>query len=98
MTFAQVEMSIKFAIRDLIQASTVMRRVKKSESKMMIRSSCKVSGWYVEVSTDASFSNLNDEVHNTGAYVILIRNGGKNLLPLLYIGDQERSEELLLQL
>ena len=56
LTFAQVEMSTKFVkgkVRDLIQASKVMRRVKKSESKLLIRGLGPVRDWYVEVSTDA---------------------------------------------
>ena len=49
---------------------------------MLIGALGEVGGWKVEVSTDASLCNLNDGVHSTGAYVILIINKAGNCAPI----------------
>ena len=66
-------MSTKFGkgkVKELVQAVKTMVRVKQSDSRLIISALGPVDGWKVEVSTDASLCNLNDEVHSTGAYVI----------------------------
>ena len=85
LAFAQVEMSTKFVkgkVRDLIQASKVTRRVKQSQSHILIKKLGPVKFWYVELSTDASLSNLNESVHSTGAYVILLCNESGDCVPI----------------
>ena len=65
LVFPQVEMSTKHGrskVRDLIQASKLMRKVKDSESFFMIKGLGPVEDWTIEVSTDASLSNLNDQL------------------------------------
>ena len=59
-----------------------MVRVKQSDSKLIISALGPVDGWKVEVSTDASLCNLNDGVHSTSAYVILIKNKAGNCAPI----------------
>ena len=58
----------------IVQAVKTMARVKQSDSRLLISALGPVGGWSVEVSTDASLCNLNDGVHSTGAYVILINH------------------------
>ena len=85
LAFAQVEMSTKFGkgkVKDLVYAVKTMTRVKQNDSRLLISALGPVEGWSVEVSTDASLSNLNDGVHSTGAYVILINNKAGNCAPI----------------
>ena len=85
LAFAQVEMSTKFVkgkVRDLIQASKVTRRVKQSQSHILIKKLGPIKFWYIELSTDASLSNLNESVHSTGAYVILLCNESGDCVPI----------------
>ena len=85
LSFAQVEMSTKFVkgkVKDLVQAVKSITRAKQSDSRLTISALGPVEGWSVEVSTDASLSNLNDGVHSTGAYVILIKNKSGNCAPI----------------
>ena len=85
LAFAQVEMSTKFGkgkVRDLVQVVKTMTRIKQQESQLFISALGPVDGWFVEVSTDASLSNLNEGVHSTGAYVILIRNSEGRCAPI----------------
>ena len=70
-------MSTKFIngkVRDLIQASKVMRKAKSCVSFLMIKGLGPVTGWVIEVSTDASLSNLNEGVNSTGASVVLAKD------------------------
>ena len=78
-------MSTKFGkgkVRDLAQVVKTMTRIKQHESRLLISALGPVDGWFVEVSTDASLSNLNEGVHSTGAYVILIRNSEGRCAPI----------------
>ena len=85
--FSQIEMSTKFIngkVRDLIQASKVMRKVKSSEAFLLIRGLGPVSGWTIEVWTDASLSNLNEGVNSTGAVLILLVNNAGDCAPIVW--------------
>ena len=85
--FSQIEMSTKFIngkVRDLIQASKVMRKVKSSDAFFLIRSLGPVSAWTIEVWTDASLSNLNDGVNSTGATLVLLVNGAGDCAPVVW--------------
>ena len=87
LVFPQVEMSTKHGrskVRDLIQASKLMRKVKDSESFFMIKGLGPVEDWTIEVSTDASLSNLNDGVDSTGAHIILIKNSKGDCAPMVW--------------
>ena len=75
--FSQIEMSTKFVngkVSDLNQAVKVIRKVKDSESFIMIKNIGPVKDWCVEVNTDASLCNLNDGVSSTAAKVVLLVN------------------------
>ena len=70
--FPQVEMSTKSGrskVRDLNQASKLLRKVKESECFYMIKNLGPVERWTIELSTDASLSNLNDGVDSTGGQI-----------------------------
>merc|ERR1711888_208196 len=70
-------MSTKFVsgkVSHLNQAVKVTRKVKDSESYIMIKNIGTVKDWYVEVNTDASLCNLNDGVSSTAAKVVLVVN------------------------
>ena len=85
LSFAQVEMSTKFGkgkVKDLVRAVKTMARVKQNDSLLTISALGPVEDWNVEVSTDASLSNLNDGVHSTGAYMILIKNQAGKCAPI----------------
>ena len=78
--FGQVEMSTHFIdgkVKDLNQAAKMMRKAKDSDSYFVVRDLGPVEEWTVEVSTDASLSNLNEGVGSTGAKVILLVNEKK---------------------
>ena len=75
--FSQVELSTKFVngkVSDLNQAAKLIRKVKGSESFVVIKNIGEVEDWCVEVSTDASLCNLNNGVGSTGAKVVLLVN------------------------
>ena len=87
LVFPQVEMSTKHGrskVRDLIQALKLLRKVKDSESFFLIKGLGPVKDWKIEVSTDASLSNLNDGVDSTGAHVILIKNSKGDCAPMVW--------------
>ena len=91
MVFAQVEMSTKFLngkVKDLIRASKLTRKVKSSKSEIFLRKLGPVEDWTVEVSTDASLSNLNDGVDSVEARVILIRNEKGDCAPILWSANK----------
>jgi hypothetical protein len=64
-------------VKDLNQAAKMMRKAKDSDSYFVVRDLGPVEEWTVEVSTDASLSNLNEGVGSTGAKVILLVNEKK---------------------
>ena len=75
--FNQIEISTKFVtgvVGDLMLASKALRKIKSQSSFLLIRDLGKVTDWSIEISTDASFKNLNDGLHSTAAGVILIKN------------------------
>ena len=85
--FSHVEMSTKFGrskVKDLMQVSKIVRKVKDSDCFYTIRSLGPVQDWFIEVSTDASLSNLNDGVDSTGAHLILVRNKGDDCAPIIW--------------
>ena len=87
LVFAQVEMSTRFVNgkeKDLVRASKLMRKVKSSESTFLIRGLGPVEEWTVEVSTDASLSNLNDGVDSAEARLILIKTEKNDCAPLVW--------------
>ena len=91
LVFAQIEMSTKFLngkVKDLIRASKLTRKVKSSESDFFIRKLGPVSGWVVEVSTDASLSNLNEGVDSVEARVILVKNEKNDSAPLAWCANK----------
>ena len=91
LVFAQVEMSTKFLngkVKDLIRASKLTRKVKSSKSEIFLRKLGPVEDWIIEVSTDASLSNLNDGVDSVEARVILIRNEKGDCAPILWSANK----------
>ena len=71
--FSQVELSTKFVtgkVLDLNQAAKIIRKVKDNECSITIKNIGDMEDWYVEVSTDASLYNLNNEVSSTASMVI----------------------------
>ena len=91
LVFAQIEMSTKFLngkVKDLIRASKMTRKVKSSESDFLIRKLGPVKGWTVEVSTDASLSNLNDGVDSVEARVILVKNDKQDCAPIVWCASK----------
>ena len=91
LVFAQIEMSTKFLngkVKDLIRASKLTRKVKSSEANFFIRRLGPVDGWTIEVSTDASLSNLNEGVDSVEARVILIRNEIGDCAPILWCANK----------
>jgi len=91
LVFAQIEMSTKFLngkVKDLIRASILTRKVKSSEANFFIRRLVPVDGWTIEVSTDASLSNLNEGVDSVEARVILIRNEIGDCAPILWCANK----------
>ena len=77
LVLAQIEMSTKFLsgmVKDLARASKLTRKVKSSESDFFTRKLGPVENWRVEVSTDASLSNLNEGVDSVEARIILVKN------------------------
>ena len=91
--FSQIEISTKFVsgvVGDLMLASTALRKVKSQGSYLLIRDLGDVRNWSIEISTDASFKNLNDGVHSTAAGVILIRNSGNLAVPVMWYANKIR--------
>ena len=87
LVFSQIEMSTKFVngkVRDLNQAAKATRRVKDNESSFLIRNMGPVSGWIIEVFTDASLGNLHDGVNSTSAQIIIIRNSSGDCAPIMW--------------
>ena len=85
LVFHQVEMSTKFlngTVQDLKQAIKVVRRAKEGANFFVVRDLGPVVNWTVELSTDASLSNLNEGVNSTGAYVVLIKNNTGDCAPI----------------
>ena len=67
-----------------MRASKLTRKVKSSESDFFIRKLGPVENWTVEVSTDASLSNLNEGVDSVEARIILVKNDKGDCAPLLW--------------
>ena len=87
LTFAQIEISTKFVsgkVRDLIEAAKALRKAKYGECFLLIRGLGPVSGWWLEVWTDASLFTLNDGVNSTGATLILLLNENDICVPVVW--------------
>ena len=85
--FSQVEMSTKSGrsqVKNLVQASKIVRKIRGSECSLFIRGLGGVENWRIELSTDASLSNLNDGVDSTGAYIILVTNEKGDCAPIAW--------------
>ena len=83
--FPQVEMSTKAGrsqVKHLIQAVKLSRRIKDSDCHFLIRNLGPIGDWKIQLSTDASLSNLNDGVDSTGAYIILVTNSKGDCAPI----------------
>ena len=84
--FSQVEMSTRFVrgtVEDLINAQKAVKRVSTQRNFIHFKSLGPVTGWKIEVSTDAAHRNLQD-AYSTGALVILIRGEGDSIAPLFW--------------
>ena len=82
--FSQIEMSTRFVrgtVEDLINAQKAVKRVTSQRNFIHFKSLGPVTGWKIEVSTDAAHRNLQD-AYSTGALVVLIRGEGDSLAPL----------------
>ena len=93
LVFPQVEMSTKFlngTVQDLKQAIKVVRRAKEGANFFVVRDLGPVVNWTVELSTDASLSNLNEGVNSTGAYVVLIKNNTGDCAPIYWASNKLR--------
>ena len=91
--FSQIEISTTFVsgvVGYLMLASTALRKVKSQGSYLFIRDLGDVRNWSIEISTDASFKNLNDGVHSTAAGVILIRNSSNLAVPVMWYANKIR--------
>ena len=87
LTFAQIEISTKFIngkVRDLIEAAKALRKAKSGECSLLIRGLGPVSGWSLEVWTDASLFTLNEGVNSTGAMLILLVNEEGTCVPIVW--------------
>ena len=87
LTFAQIEISTKFVngkVRDLIAAAKALRKAKSGECFLLIRGLGPVSGWRLEVWTDASLFTLNEGVNSTGAMLILLVNKQGFCVPIVW--------------
>lgn len=87
LTFAQIDISTKFVsgkVRDLIEAAKSLRKAKSGECFLLIRGLGPVSGWWLEVWTDASLFTLNDGVNSTGATLILLVNENDICVPVVW--------------
>ena len=87
LTFAQIEISTKFIngkVRDLIEAAKALRKAKSGECFLFIRGLGTVSGWRLEVWTDASLFTLNEGVNSTGAMLILLVNEEGTCVPIVW--------------
>ena len=69
-------------------ASAALRKIKSQSSHLVIRDLENVTDWSIEISTDASFNNLNDGVDSTAAGVILIRNNYNTAVPVLWYSNK----------
>ena len=91
LVFAQIEMSTRFLngkVKDLIRASKLTRKVKSSEAEFFIRKLGPVEGWVIEVSTDASLSNLNEGVDSVEARIVIVRNDKDDCAPILWSANK----------
>ena len=81
MTFAQIEISTRFVsgkVRDLIEPAKALRKAKAGKCSLLIRGLGPVSGWWLEVWTDASLFTLN------GAMLILFVNENDICVPVVW--------------
>ena len=93
LVFPQVEMLTKFlngTVQDLKQAIKVVRRAKEGANFFVVRDLGPVVNWTVELSTDASLSNLNEGVNSTGAYVVLSKNNTGDCAPISWASNKLR--------
>ena len=91
LVLVQLEMSTKFLsgkVKDLVRASKLTRKVKSSESEFFIRNLGPVESWTVEVSTDASLSNINEGVDSVEARIILVKNDEGDCAPILWSANK----------
>ena len=61
-------------VSDHNRADKIIKKVKDRECSIIIKNIGDVKDWYVEVSTDVSFCNLNNGVSSTAAKVVLLVN------------------------
>ena len=64
------------------------RKVKSGESDFFIRKLGPVEGWVIEVSTDASLSNLNEGVDSVEARIVIVKNDKDDCAPILWSANK----------
>ena len=77
LVFSQIEMSTKFLngkVKDLKEAYKAVGRAMNGRNFIKFVDLGPVENWIVELSTDASLSNLNEGVNSTAAFIVLIKN------------------------
>ena len=86
-------MSTKFLngkVKDLKEAYKAVGKAMSGKNFIKFVNLGPVKNWIVELSTDASLSNLNEGVNSTAAFIVLIRNKEGLCAPISWSANKLR--------